>query len=162
MYVSAPFREAILYIHTNDWLVQNEEEPDSALIQGPKPEFTSRYADPNHPANEGSLVALLTGGNLTQKQIFRHTGAGFAYYQGKKVYTKHKEKRDSERSSVDETARETTYHIQDGEEVKPKETGLSDEVKKVTNKLKKVSFSLFLYFFFFLVCILQADEKYRK
>ncbi|RSM02349.1 hypothetical protein CEP52_008040 [Fusarium oligoseptatum] len=28
----------------------------------PKPEFRSRYADPNHPASSGDIVALLTGG----------------------------------------------------------------------------------------------------
>ncbi|GAD98541.1 hypothetical protein ANI_1_2086014 [Paecilomyces variotii No. 5] len=36
--------------------------PENMLSQGPKPQFTSRYADPSHPASSGSLVSLLTGG----------------------------------------------------------------------------------------------------
>ncbi|RFU74233.1 hypothetical protein TARUN_8023 [Trichoderma arundinaceum] len=37
--------------------------PESRLANlGVKPEFHSRYADPNHPASSGSLLALLTGG----------------------------------------------------------------------------------------------------
>jgi hypothetical protein len=39
------------------------DHPESRLAQlGVKPEFHSRYADPNHPASSGSLFALLTGG----------------------------------------------------------------------------------------------------
>ncbi|KAL6887995.1 hypothetical protein GGI43DRAFT_416854 [Trichoderma evansii] len=39
------------------------DHPESQLAQlGVKPEFHSRYADPNHPASSGSLLALLTGG----------------------------------------------------------------------------------------------------
>ncbi|KAM0501075.1 hypothetical protein ACHAP8_004803 [Fusarium lateritium] len=38
---------------------------DNALAnQGERPEFTSRYADPSHPANSGSILSLLTGGNV--------------------------------------------------------------------------------------------------
>jgi hypothetical protein len=41
------------------------DHPESQLAQlGVKPEFRSRYADPNHPASSGSLVALLTGGTI--------------------------------------------------------------------------------------------------
>ncbi|KAL7957648.1 hypothetical protein V8C34DRAFT_314657 [Trichoderma compactum] len=37
--------------------------PESRLAQlNVKPKFHSRYADPNHPASSGSLLALLTGG----------------------------------------------------------------------------------------------------
>lgn len=39
--------------------------PDSRLTQlSVKPEFHSRYADPNHPASSGSILALLTGGAI--------------------------------------------------------------------------------------------------
>ncbi|KAK4064434.1 hypothetical protein Trihar35433_7951 [Trichoderma harzianum] len=39
--------------------------PESRLAQlNVKPEFHSRYADPNHPASSGSLLALLTGGAI--------------------------------------------------------------------------------------------------
>lgn len=41
------------------------EHPDSGLASlGVKPEFHSRYSDPNHPASSGSLLALLTGGAI--------------------------------------------------------------------------------------------------
>lgn len=39
------------------------DHPESRLAElSVKPEFHSRYADPNHPASSGSLLALLTGG----------------------------------------------------------------------------------------------------
>ncbi|KAH6884198.1 hypothetical protein B0T10DRAFT_518246 [Thelonectria olida] len=38
------------------------KHPDSVLNQGPQPTFTSRYADPNHPAASGSFRSLITGG----------------------------------------------------------------------------------------------------
>jgi hypothetical protein len=38
------------------------ENPDSALAAGPRPSFSSRFADPSHAANSGSLVALISGG----------------------------------------------------------------------------------------------------
>lgn len=44
--------------------LQAKDNPDSALAAGPKPEFASRFADPSHPANSGSLVALLSGGAI--------------------------------------------------------------------------------------------------
>jgi hypothetical protein len=41
------------------------ENPGSKLAgQGQEPAFKSRFADPNHPANSGSLISLLTGGHL--------------------------------------------------------------------------------------------------
>lgn len=42
----------------------NGKHPDSVLSQTPKPTFTSRYADPNHPASSGSLISLVTGGHI--------------------------------------------------------------------------------------------------
>ncbi|PMD34289.1 hypothetical protein L207DRAFT_468538 [Hyaloscypha variabilis F] len=41
------------------------ENPDSQLVVGPKPTFTSRLADPNNPANHGDILALLSGGYLS-------------------------------------------------------------------------------------------------
>jgi hypothetical protein len=38
------------------------ENLDSALATGPKPQFSSRFADPSHAANSGSLIALISGG----------------------------------------------------------------------------------------------------
>lgn len=39
--------------------------PHSRLaMPPPEKKFASRFADPNHPANSGSIVALLTGGHF--------------------------------------------------------------------------------------------------
>lgn len=38
------------------------------MNQGPKPTFTSRYADPNHPASSGDLLALVTGGHVSSSR----------------------------------------------------------------------------------------------
>jgi hypothetical protein len=44
------------------------ESPGSSLAHmGEEKKFASRYADPNHPANSGSLVALLTGGAINPR-----------------------------------------------------------------------------------------------
>lgn len=39
------------------------ENPTSSLAT-PKPQFFSRYSDPNHPASSGSLISLITGGHV--------------------------------------------------------------------------------------------------
>jgi len=38
--------------------------PNSSLNVGPKPEFSSIFADPNHPIHKGGPLNLLTGGYL--------------------------------------------------------------------------------------------------
>ncbi|KAM0425049.1 hypothetical protein ACHAPT_009608 [Fusarium lateritium] len=43
----------------------------SSLVQGPTPEFTSRYADPNHPASSGSFRSLVTGGHVNPPPMSR-------------------------------------------------------------------------------------------
>jgi hypothetical protein len=48
---------------------QATSNPDSHLTQGPKPTFTSRYADPNHPASSGDLLALVTGGHFSAEKL---------------------------------------------------------------------------------------------
>jgi hypothetical protein len=47
---------------------QAMENPNSALAAGPKPQFTSRFSDPSHPANSGSLAALISGGAVQMPQ----------------------------------------------------------------------------------------------
>lgn len=42
------------------WVVNNPNLPMATAL--PKPRFRSRYADPNHPASSGDIVAFLTGG----------------------------------------------------------------------------------------------------
>lgn len=42
------------------------ENPESKLANAaPKPEFRSRYADPNHPASSGDPLAFITGGKIS-------------------------------------------------------------------------------------------------
>ena len=48
---------------------QANENPSSALAAGPKPQFTSRFADPSHAANSGSPIALLTGGAIQMPDL---------------------------------------------------------------------------------------------
>lgn len=54
-------------------------------MQGPKPKFRSRYADPNHPANSGSLIALVTGGKINPPPLRLGGGmrGGFALGGGR-------------------------------------------------------------------------------
>ncbi|RDW71046.1 hypothetical protein BP6252_07609 [Coleophoma cylindrospora] len=42
------------------------KHPESVLATSvPTPKFTSRYADPTHPASSGDIVSLVTGGHLS-------------------------------------------------------------------------------------------------
>ncbi|PLB49764.1 hypothetical protein P170DRAFT_409355 [Aspergillus steynii IBT 23096] len=54
------------------------ENPTSDLNMAPKPQFTSRYADPSHPANSGSLISLVTGGHVNPDELIggRRAGGG--------------------------------------------------------------------------------------
>ncbi|KAL4746504.1 hypothetical protein BDW72DRAFT_197632 [Aspergillus terricola var. indicus] len=45
------------------------ENPTSALNIAPKPTFTSRYADPAHPASSGDLLSLVSGGHTSRPEI---------------------------------------------------------------------------------------------
>ncbi|KAF4973314.1 hypothetical protein FSARC_389 [Fusarium sarcochroum] len=54
--------------------------PENLLAnQQEKPQFASRYADPNHPSNNGSLLSLVTGGYVDPtrlRQGFRGQSSG--------------------------------------------------------------------------------------
>ncbi|KAL4871220.1 hypothetical protein BDV12DRAFT_164426 [Aspergillus spectabilis] len=41
------------------------KNPENALNLAPKPTFTSRYADPSHPASSGDLLGFISGGHIT-------------------------------------------------------------------------------------------------
>lgn len=41
--------------------------PDSKLVVPQEKKFASRYSDPNHPANSGTILGLLTGGKFDPK-----------------------------------------------------------------------------------------------
>ncbi|RTE79616.1 hypothetical protein BHE90_005887 [Fusarium euwallaceae] len=43
----------------------------SSLVQGQTPKFTSRYADPTHPASSGSFRSLITGGHINPPPMTR-------------------------------------------------------------------------------------------
>jgi hypothetical protein len=43
--------------------LQSQKNPNSAL-SGPAPQFNTRFGDPNHPANSGSLISLISGGAI--------------------------------------------------------------------------------------------------
>lgn len=49
-----------------------KQNPNSKLnVAGQKKEYASRFTDPNHPANSGSLVALVTGGAINTQESDR-------------------------------------------------------------------------------------------
>ncbi|KAK7421576.1 hypothetical protein QQX98_002043 [Neonectria punicea] len=59
------------------------KHPDSTLSQVPQPTFTSRYADPNHPASSGSFRSLVTGGRINPPPMTRsHFGGLHPRRQG--------------------------------------------------------------------------------
>ncbi|KAI1269557.1 hypothetical protein F5Y18DRAFT_103027 [Xylariaceae sp. FL1019] len=53
------------------------KHPDSKMAAeaGSKEKFHSRYADPNHPAASGDLIALLTGGNVQHPLAHLYKGS---------------------------------------------------------------------------------------
>lgn len=46
----------------------NHQNPDSALTVD-APRFASRFGDPNHPANNGGLIGLVTGGAVSKRSM---------------------------------------------------------------------------------------------
>jgi hypothetical protein len=58
------------------------ENPNSALAAGPKPTFSSRFADPSHAANSGSLIALISGGAVQSPERASLLGDRGGYGQG--------------------------------------------------------------------------------
>ena len=45
-----------------------KENPGSKLTVHSERKYASRFSDPDHPANSGSLVALLSGGNIDTRE----------------------------------------------------------------------------------------------
>lgn len=48
-------------------------------------EFASRFSDPNHPANSGSLISLLTGGHVNPAKRKRDLRNARRIARGKKT-----------------------------------------------------------------------------
>jgi hypothetical protein len=65
------------------------ENPNSSLAQTQSGGFASRYSDPNHPANSGSLIALVTGGALDPRSKLKERKASKkvakAYSRGEQI-----------------------------------------------------------------------------
>ncbi|KAK9357943.1 hypothetical protein V1504DRAFT_397936 [Lipomyces starkeyi] len=51
------------------------QNPGSSLAVPVNSQFASRYSDPNHPANSGSLIAIVTGGKVDPKRRKRERRA---------------------------------------------------------------------------------------
>jgi hypothetical protein len=55
-------------LHANSAnVLQAAENPNSTLSSNEPIEFASRYSDPNHPVVNGSILSLITGGNIDPK-----------------------------------------------------------------------------------------------
>lgn len=67
------------------FLVQAGEHPHSTLAQVPPEQFSSRYADPNHPASSGSLISFVSGGRLNPGPESRGLIGGVASAIGQAV-----------------------------------------------------------------------------
>ncbi|KAF2095827.1 hypothetical protein NA57DRAFT_7372, partial [Rhizodiscina lignyota] len=52
------------YMDKRAWANWQGQNPDSQLAQTVKPEFHSRYSDPNNPASSGNLISLVSGGHV--------------------------------------------------------------------------------------------------
>ncbi|KAM0345009.1 hypothetical protein ACHAPU_006892 [Fusarium lateritium] len=62
-------------------------KPDNLLAnQQEAPQFTSRYADPSHPSNNGSLISLMTGGYVDPNQLRKGRGGRFSGRQNQEQH----------------------------------------------------------------------------
>lgn len=66
------------------------EHPGSSLaVPGSDRQFASRFSDPNHPTNSGSLVSLLSGGSVNLKEGRRNSsGTRLGRARGQEVLDK--------------------------------------------------------------------------
>ncbi|KAJ9614765.1 hypothetical protein H2204_014463 [Knufia peltigerae] len=69
-------RAQATYAATNPGTLLAEARPP------PRKEFASRFSDPNHPVNSGSLISLLTGGHFNPKAEKRARRAQRRAYRG--------------------------------------------------------------------------------
>lgn len=61
----------------------NQVKPTSSTLSPGPSEFASRYSDPNHPANNGSLISFLTGGAVNPRARRERRRAQRAERRGK-------------------------------------------------------------------------------
>ena len=63
----------------NSDVSQANKKLNSTLLSGPRPQFASRYSGPNHPANSGSIIALVTGGKFHGLHAWQDSGRGLGF-----------------------------------------------------------------------------------
>ncbi|KAL4733779.1 hypothetical protein BDV11DRAFT_213439 [Aspergillus similis] len=92
------------------------ENPTSALNMAPKPTFTSRYADPAHPASSGDLLSLVSGGHYPRRGALVHAVAAAKQWgRGGNGSGRH-----SEDQHTDEESRETDASVNYQYEMPPR------------------------------------------
>ena len=101
------------------WRAENSELPAANLM--PKPEYWSRYADPNNPAASGDIVAFVTGGR-------------WQYGHGKPIEDPVGKEKASREPDLDKTTSESK-EMKNKEKEKEKEK----ERKREKEKKKKMS-----------------------
>lgn len=69
-------------------MYQTQYNLDSSLAVSPGQEFASRYSDPTHPANSGSLISLLTGGKINTREGKDRRRAQRAEWRGRPLKKK--------------------------------------------------------------------------
>lgn len=69
-------------------MYQTQYNPNSSLAVNPGQEFASRYSDPTHPANSGSLISLLTGGKINTREAKDRRRAQRAEWGGRPLKKK--------------------------------------------------------------------------
>lgn len=70
----------------------NGENAKLAIPGATEQKFASRYADPNHPANSGSLMALLTGGTFDPKGMVKGRVSGAQAQMRGRQYSEQEQK----------------------------------------------------------------------
>lgn len=72
-YSQSSCRFWLCLIRTNR-INQTNDNPDNILNQQQKPQYSSRYADPNDPSNNGSLISLVSGGYVKPPRFLQGVG----------------------------------------------------------------------------------------
>ncbi|KAJ0167462.1 hypothetical protein CTA2_2505 [Colletotrichum tanaceti] len=103
------------------WAAENSDKPAASLM--PNHEFRSRYADPNHPAASGDLVALVTGGRWT-------------YVDKKKDKKSKKDKESREEEEEEEGGSQGLTRAADSGKPEGDKPG-KDDVRKAPDSVKK-------------------------
>ena len=63
----------------NPDLNQVNKKLNSTLLFGPRPQFVSRYSEPNHSVKNGSIITLVTGGKFHGPHSRQDDGRGLGF-----------------------------------------------------------------------------------